>query len=149
MTILSNTFGAEYVFDPDSGHFISAKHQRVAEVINEYNPDLFLAWIPPKDRTEEDSKPFAIIHRQADGFEYVVSKFTEEDINENLVATVFMMDHRKHDVIGRLRAQEAARQALRLKEEMEKRAEQMDRALSMVKSPFHTYQLGKGRKVNL
>lgn len=147
--ILNNTFGAEYVFDPESGHFISEKHQRIAEIINDYNPNLFLAWIPPKDRVEGEQKPFGILHKMPDGSEYVVSKFAEEEINEHLLAKIFMMDAVRNDPMAYLESLEAAEEAIRLKKEIEAREEMHDRAKSILRTPLHTYRLSKDKKLNL
>lgn len=146
---MGNAFGVEYIFDPESGHFISERHQRVAEVLNDYNQELFLAWIPPGERTALDNKPFAVIHRRANGYEYIVSKFAEEEVNETLLARILVMDQEKASPLEYLRALELAEEAMRMRALVEEREEMHDRAKSMWHTRKHTYQLGKGRKVEL
>jgi hypothetical protein len=131
-----------YVYDADSGHFVSSEHQRVAEVIQEYDPNLYLMWIPPEKRELDDTQPFAIVHMPSDGKQYVVRRLKEDEVDYRLLAWLWSNDQARkgNDVLGRLEAEEAARKALELKVEMERREETRELATSIVRSPLNWYK---------
>lgn len=141
--------GASHIADPETGRFVSAKHQRVAEIINEWNPDLWLCFIPPENRRPEDVEPFAVVHRPANGMEYIVLTCKEEDVDERLIAKLWASDRTRsgNDVNDYLDKVEAAREALELKEKIERFEEAHDRARSMFHSPKHYYRLSKDKVV--
>lgn len=137
--------GSNYRYDPGSGSFVHAKHQRIAEIIHDYNPDLELAWIPPAQRTVEDTKPFMVIHNQADGKRYPVFSLSEDELDERVLARLFFSDMRKHrpnDVMTAIEAAEAAEAIYRAKEHEDEMAEARDLAIHVLKSPLHKYKHG-------
>lgn len=121
----------------EGGYFVSEKHARIAEIINEYDPTLELAWIPPDKRQPGDA-PFAVIHRPLGQPEYVVCY--SEDVDENLLARVFSMDATKHDVWAQVNASQAAAEALKLKRQLEEMEEANDLTKSIIKSHKNVYR---------
>lgn len=122
--------------------FISVKHQRVAEIINEYDPDLLLVWIPPDKRIPGDEgKEFAVLHTKH-GKQYVAMFVKEDEVDERLLAKLWAADEKNGNVLSKLDAMNAAVQAMKLKEQMEIQAEKDDLAKSILKSPKHTYKHG-------
>lgn len=144
-----NAFGTDHIYDSAVGHFISQKHRRIAEIINEYEPSLSLAWIPPDDRTEDERFPFAVVQSRPGQEDYIVMLLREDELDERVLARLWTIDASKNDPMARLNALEAARKAIEYKEELERREEMHDRAKSIFHSPLHTYRLGGGRKVDL
>lgn len=141
---------AEYTYDSAAGAFISDKHQRIAEVLNDYNQNLSLVWIPPAARVDTDLHPFAVkYHNESTGQQYIVSTFAEEDVNETLLAKIWTMDQAANNPLAYLQALEAANEAVRMKKELEVMEEAHDKARSIFKSPLHYYQLDKDRKLAL
>lgn len=104
-----------YILDNASGQALSQQHMRIAEIIKDYNPELELAWIPPKDRTAFDSRPFAIIHNSPNG-RYVVGTFTEAEMDHRIIQHLFNHDARRRDILSDMEREEAAKELLRLKE---------------------------------
>jgi hypothetical protein len=127
------------IYDAQSGHYISADHQRVAELINDYDYSLFLVWIPPSDRTGE-IYPFGILHRPIGRPEYIVRRLKESEVNADLIAWLWTNDNERNNPIAVLEKQEQAEKALKLKKHLDELQEQKDIALSVINSPLNTYR---------
>lgn len=141
--------GDRLLVDPESGHFISEKHQRIAEIIHDYDPNVHLVWIPPRDRTNsEDEMPFAIIHTPPGKPEYIVFKFKEEELDERILARLWSNDASKNNPMAYLEALEAAQQAVDYKKRLEMEEERKDIARSMFNSPLNYYRYN-GKKLRL
>ena len=78
-------------FPTNDGTFISEKQRRVNEIIQDYNPELQLQWIPPGRRNEKD-EPFRVVHFPKNGHPYLVCTGMEAD--ERLLATIFQSDQK-------------------------------------------------------
>ena len=139
--------GNALVYDSSRNEFVNAKHQRIAEIIADYDPDLRLLFIPQRDRTAADIYPYAIGHgNDAVGYD-IIMYVKEEELDERLLARLWMNDSRKNDPLHYLEKLEEAREAVQLKEELEKREERMDKAKFMIRSPYHTINMGNGKKI--
>jgi hypothetical protein len=123
-----------HIYDPEIGHFVSSNHSRVAAIIQDYDPTLFLVWIPPNKREMNEEFPFAIMHRPKGKPSYVVRRVRESEVNAGLIAWLFMNDQARQgkDILGRLEAYEQAMEAMRLKKQMEQREETKDIAASIL-----------------
>lgn len=131
-----------YLLDSQSGHFISQEHRRVAEVIQDWNPDIYVVWIPPEDRAANEEFPYALMHSPPDRPAYIIKKIRESELNERLIAWLWANDTTRTNPLANLEKEEAAaREALRLKREMESAAAQ-DFALSVLQSPLNIYRHG-------
>jgi hypothetical protein len=119
----------------EDGSFISEKTARIAELIKDYDHRLELRWIPP-NRRQPGEPEFAIIEKNDNGQEYVAFLIENEDyVDERLLGRIYAADNKDiRDLIK--------------KEQQEKDAMAADLALSMIKSPFHTYR-HNGRKIDL
>ena len=135
----------EYIWRPEAGAFVNERIRRVAEVINEYEPTLFIAPIPDQLRDNEPDKAYALVHEADNGNIYCVRKLKDVEIDESLIAWIWAHDNNKVDVLGQLEAQDAARRALELKKLMEEREEAKEIGETILKSPLHTYR-HNGRK---
>lgn len=125
---------------PD-GHFVSEKHARIAEIVQDFNPYLELVWIPPENRKEnDDTPPFAILDRTPGKKPYIVFTIKEDELDERVIAKLFQGDLAHNDVLGRLEAQERAAQVLKYKEQMDKAAERQDFVKSVVGSGKHSFR---------
>lgn len=142
-----NTQGA-YILDNASGHALSAQHTRIAEIIQDYNPELELAWIPPNDRSAFDAKPFAIIHNQPGGQRYVVGTFSEAEMDHRIIAYLFNHDARQRDVFSDMERENTAKELLRLKEVSDEIEEKREMGRAMIRTRKSTWRHG-GKKYNL
>jgi hypothetical protein len=119
----------------DNGVWVDEHFERLARVVQDYDHNLVLAWIPPDKRTRDDKNPYAIIDIRINQPIMYASEFeTPVDILERL----FNADNQKGNVLDRLEARESAQKALEMKEWLDKREEINDVAKFFVKSPLHT-----------
>ena len=108
------------VWDSESGAFINQKHQTLAQVLHDYNPYFSLVWIPPKDRDETDTKPFAILDRSPNQHPYIIRYLSALEMENpaDVLAWVFEGDltkNRPSDVFSRMEARRVADELLVLK----------------------------------
>lgn len=118
-THLSQTAGT---WDSASGAFISESHAHLAQVLNDYNPNFSLVWVPPKDRDATDVKPFAILDSSPGRPPYIIRYLSDAEMSNpaEVLAWVFEGDLSKHravDVFQKIEARERAEQILKLKKE--------------------------------
>jgi hypothetical protein len=132
-------FGNAHILEPD-GNSLSVKHQRIAEIINDLDDSLRLAWIPPAQRSSFDKHPFAICHFPDDGREpYVVMTMSEDEVDERLIAKIISRDTHQGMSIDNLDAEYRAHLLMEAKnrmEEMEERTEFAKAAYTSRKSVF-------------
>lgn len=128
-------------FPSDSGHFISEKQRRINEILQDYNPELELQWIPPGQRNENDD-PFRVIHRPVGKPPYLICVAQEAD--ERLLATVFKADQSNHDVnlMTWLDNYNNAVEIYNAKKAEEQRAEDHDLAASVIRNSKSSYKHG-------
>jgi hypothetical protein len=116
------------------GHMLSAEHCRIAEIINDYDPTLSLAWIPPDQRHFDDTFPFAVVHDPLDAPPYIVFKLRENEVDHRVLARLFAGDNAKNDPVANAEAMEAAQRLMELKKEEEYREEQAELAKWAIKA---------------
>lgn len=148
--MLNPLFGSNYKYDPESGEFVHAKHIQLHSVIQRFWPEFKLVWIPKKDRTTEDVKPFALM----DQFDRVLMWFTEADMDrpDLVLARLYESDTSKHPpgyVLSKMESEELAQKLLadqKFKEEQEERREM---AKTILRSPLNKYTVRhkNGKKV--
>jgi hypothetical protein len=142
-------FGGDYRATTD-GQWVNAMHQRVATMVTEYDPEIFLAWIPPADRQPGDEVfAYMLVHEHPDGSQYVMSYWSEDELNPDAVMSwVWENDFRKHhpnDIFNKVQASALAQQLYDAKVTEEEAAEKWEFAQSVLKSRLHTYK-HKGKK---
>ena len=80
-------------FPSNDGNWISEKQRRINEILQDYDPNLQLQWIPPGSRNEKD-EPFRVVCFPKNGHPYLVC--TAVEVDERLLATVFGADQKQH-----------------------------------------------------
>lgn len=119
----------------DDGTWVDENFERLARVVQDYDHNLVLAWIPTDKRTRDDKKPYAVVDtRTGHPVMYASELETPVDILERL----FNADNNKGNVLDRLEARENAEKALRMKEWIDRKDEANDMAKFFIKSPLHT-----------
>lgn len=125
----------------DNAGTLSATHERVACLLKDYNPELELQYIPEHDRTAFDSKPFRVVHNSPTKGVYIIGHFRVDQVNETLIAHIFKHDLGKNrNFMTELEAEERAREAMLMREALDKYEEKEDFAKHLIKSPKHTYR---------
>ena len=110
------------ILDATSGYALPAGPARIAEIINDFDPELELRWIPPRARTSFDEKPYGIFHYKKDHPEggYFVSFFAEDEMDHRVIAFLFKM---RNQTMNDVEALYKAQEALKYKERMEEMEE--------------------------
>lgn len=118
----------------NANEWISERFSILAEIVQEYDPNLELRWIPPDRRTRDDKKPYVVVDKSTNTPVHYAS---ELDNPEEVLAKIFWADNNKHNVLSRLEATEAAHQLFVMKEWMNKMEEAADEAEFFMKSPLN------------
>lgn len=122
-------------WNEESGHFLSAEHQRIAQVIHDYDPTLELAWITPEARQLNEKYPFAVIHRPDNAPPYTVMRLQETEVDHRVVARLWGADNNNGNVLSAIEADEAARRALEMLRREEETLEAKEKAAWAIKAP--------------
>lgn len=135
------------VWDSASGAFISADHQRLAEVLNDYNRHFSLAWIPPKDRDATDTRPFAIIDSSPGRPPYAMRHLSEDEMKRpnEILAWIFEGDLSKHrpvDVFEKMELRNKAAELLALSSQSDLLAEEEDKWEFIARTPLNKFKIG-------
>jgi hypothetical protein len=98
--------------------WVSAEFSCLADLINEYDSDLFLEMIPVAEQVHltDKSKVFRIVD---DRLKTVVMTFDSLANPTDILAGLWSRDLKHGDVIGRMDKRNAAIEALRLKEKID------------------------------
>jgi hypothetical protein len=136
------------VFSEEAGSFISSKHQRLGEILQDIDPYLELRWIPPNMRTDIDtSRPYCVVHSLPDKPPYVVMYFQESDEPENILAQIVAGDNwGKANVLQKLEMQEKVAELFRMKEQMDAAEESADMAHFLMTNRSKNYVKWEDRK---
>lgn len=120
------------------GHWVSNEFAQIAEIINDYDEHLQLAWIPPENRTD-NTPPYAILETNGEGRVSIVFTIREDELNHSVLTRLFTGDTHKNNVLANIEADEVARKALELKKQMEKSEERRDFISTVAASPLHRF----------
>ena len=128
----------------DDGRWVNADFERLARVIQDYDPKLELRWIPPENRTREDKKPYAVVDTVSNT---VVLHASELDTPEAILTSLYTADSKHGDVLERLEAANIAREVLNLQMWIDEREDMMDQAKFLMFSPLNTVKFN-GKKLD-
>ena len=131
----------------ETGVWVNEHFERLARVVQDYDPQFELRWIPPAARTdpEDRKKPYVIW----DLFTNTPVLFASElDTPEDILARLFDADNKQGDVLQRLDAHNAAVKAMQMKEQMDAAEEKREYIEFLIGTKKNYIQLGKGRKVD-
>lgn len=140
-----SAFGAG-TWSSEHGEFISDAHRRLAELVNQYNPNLHVAHIPRAKQDEMEKYPFAIIEIRQ-GFEPVVIRYLTEVAMQDpasVLAWIFEGDVIRHggkEVLNRIELRERAERMTKLalwKEQAEDREQELAFMVSGGRNKLHT-----------
>lgn len=147
MTDAFSQLKTDYHFDTENNVIVSSVHQRIAEIINDYNPELTLMWIPPGKRDEIDEHdPFVIVHTMANGSQYPVMWIPLEQMDnpQIVLGRLFAGDAAKAGGADRIEkateAAEKADQIYRAKVASDRWDERMEFLDFALKTPLHTFK---------
>lgn len=140
--------GDQYNYHKDSGYFISERHERIARIVHDYDPEIELGWIPPDKRDADDTQPFCLIHNHPNGTRQVISYWREDQVDERILEWLFENDFKKHrpeDIYNRMQAKNLARELYEAQVREDEHRQRVDRARHILRSPLHKYTDDLGR----
>lgn len=128
---------------PVNGTFVSQTQVRINEILQDYDPNLQLQWIPPGERSKKDLA-FRVVHMEPGRAPYAVC-FAEE-ADERLLAKVFESDQRNSPKkLSYFENYERACELLRAKADMEARQEDHEIAASVIRNTKSHYRIRNSR----
>ena len=131
MTVLFGSTGVQ-TYDSGVGEFVNDDHVRLARVIHDYKPTFSLVYIPRQNRDATDTKPWAIVERDERFGEHVIRYLSDDEMKRpnEVLAWVFAGDQDKHgsqEIIRRLNLEETAKQALKMQQDEDEKADMRDK----------------------
>lgn len=113
----------------ETGHFVSEKWARLNELLQQFDPELELHWIPSDKRIADEKYPYRIIHRPSATSRmapYVVMHCRETDQPQEIFAQIISGDSWKNDVQARMDARAKADRIFQRKQHLDELAESAD-----------------------
>jgi hypothetical protein len=140
MGAIDLTSDGHIYFPSNDGTWISERHQRIAEIIRDYDPKLQLQWIPTGRRNEND-EPFRVVCFPTNGHPYLVCTAAEAD--ERLLATIFAADNKKRggNLLSWLDHYNSAKEIYNAKKNHEAREEAREIAVAAVRNNKSSYKV--------
>lgn len=94
------------VFIPtDTGEWVSEDYERLARIIQDYDQNLELRWIPPANRTREDKKPYVVVDNRTNT---PVLYASELDTPTDILVRLVDSDNARGNVVDRMETRELA-----------------------------------------
>lgn len=133
----------------EDGRWVNEEFERLARVIEDYDPVFELRWIPPDMRAtpEDHAKCFAVVDTGGNP-EYVVFYAGMFDTPASILAKIFDADNKNGNVLERIDAHNAAIQLLEMKKKMDAAEERKDYIEFLIKTPKNFINMGNGRVVD-
>lgn len=131
----------------DDGRWVNEHFERLARVVQDYDPQFELRWIPPEHRSteEERAKPYAICDVVTNSVVFLAG---ELDTPEQILGRLFDGDSKHGDVLKRIDAHNAAIEAMQMKEKMDKAEERQEFISHLIGNKNNYIRLPGGRKVD-
>jgi|SRR5436190_5621458 len=128
------------VFIPtDTGEWVNEDYERLARIIQEYDSNLELRWIPPANRTREDRKPYVVVDTSTGT---PVLYANELDTPTDILVRLVSSDNSVGNVIDRMEAYEVASKLQQHKKWLDELEQAKDMANFMLNTPLHTIKIG-------
>lgn len=131
----------------DDGTWVNEHFERLARIVQDYDPQFELRWIPPDKRETptERSKPYVIVD--------IVTNFPvlyagELDSPADILARLFDSDNKHGNVLERLEAHNAAVEAIKMKEKMDAAEERQEYVAWLMGTKKNFINMGDGRVVD-
>lgn len=142
----------------DNGKLVDEGMERLARVIQDYDHNLALAWIPPenRDHNADRQRPYVILDTAHKSLEWPngapVIYASELDSPAEILERLWKADNKHGNVLDSLERHNAAVEALRLKALDDRYAEMADEAEFLMKRAGNYVRAGKdadGKQIKL
>lgn len=134
-------------FPIEDGRWVDEQFERLARVVKDYDKGYALYWIPPAQREtlQEKQKPYVVVDERT-GLPIMFASRT--DTPDKILTELFLGDNSKGDVLARMEAQNAAVEALAMKEKMDIAEERQEYIAWLIGTKKNYITLPGGRKVD-
>ena len=131
----------------DDGQWVNENFERLARVVQDYDPRFELRWIPEANRETLDEKanPYVIVDVVSN---CAVMFASASETPAGILERLFMGDNKHGDVLARMEAHNAAVQALQMKEQMDIAEERKEYVAWLIGTQKNYITLPGGRKVD-
>ena len=128
----------------DTGRWVSENFERLAQAVQDYDPQFELRWIPPEYRetAEERKNPYVIVDILTNSPVFYAG---ELDTPEDILTRLFNSDNKHGDVLERMNARNAAVRALELLKKSDEIEERKERVAFLMKTKKNFINMGNGR----
>jgi hypothetical protein len=142
----------------DNGKLVDEGMERLARVIQDYDHNLTLAWIPPENRSEQvdRARPYVVLdtaHRSQEWPQGAPVIYAGElDSPADILERLWKADNKNGNVLDKLESHNAAVEALRLKALDDRYTDMADQAEFLLKRAGNYVNWGKdkdGKKIKL
>ena len=119
--------------------FVNEEFTRIAEILNDIDKDLRLAYIEPTDMTEEEKKigtPYVILVCPPFQQPYVYKHLKRSDLNQSLITNILMDKRNSSNLVDIIEAHQLAEDLIKAKEDEDKNAEILDKLHFRLKRGF-------------
>jgi hypothetical protein len=131
----------------ETGVWVNENFERLARVVQDYDPQFELRWIQPafRETQEEKLKPYVIWDIITNSPVFFAS---ELDTPEDILTRLFNGDNSKGNVLDRLESRELATKALKMKQELDQSEERQEYSSFLIGTKKNYINLSGGRKVD-
>ena len=120
----------------EGGRMVDAEVERIAAIIQDYDPNLRLAWVPPENREINEEFPFAVLYDNPNtGREELVMRLRADEVDHRVLKRLWENDNRNGNVLDAIETEEAARKAVEYQRMMDEHLERQELAAWMVNAP--------------
>lgn len=143
---MSNSFkssipvGLDLATPHSDGHWINDKVSRIVELIREYDEHIAVQWVPPENR-ELGDPAFRLMELAPNRPPYIMFYVQfEDEFDERVLERIIRADANKNGIsLSAIDAHNDAIKLMKAMKEAEEAEERADLAISILKSPKHTY----------
>lgn len=131
----------------DDGRWVSEHYERLARVVQDYDPQFELRWIPPEHReTPEETKNCYVVWDIVANAPVLFA--SELDSPVEVLTRLFDSDNKHGNVLERLDTHNAAVEALKMKEQLDIAEERQEYISWLIETKKNYINMGKGRVVD-
>lgn len=139
--------GAVAFVPSDDGRWIDANFARLAEVVQDYDPQYELRWVPPEHRNTDLDNSYPYVVWDVVG-NYAAIFVKETDTPVDVLTRLFESDNKFGSVLERLEAHNKAVELLELKKQMDAAEERQEYLRWLVETKKNYITLPGGKKVD-
>lgn len=132
--------GSDYHYNEQAGKFVPAKHERLAEIINDYDSSLDLVLVPAQQPPDPQ---YAVIQWVDHETYWIVSWWHQHELDERILEQIWKNDFQKHhpnEIWNEMMAKQEAVALMEQKKQEDEDAERWDLAKSILQSEKNWYK---------